>query len=181
MYNVLAIAGKSGAGKDYILKQISSEYDVHTIISDTTRPSRSGEENGVNYHFISHNSFLSNIDKGTYVEHAEMGNGWLYGTSKTSLARNKLNIGVFNPRGVEQLYSNDDVDLTVMLVEADDIVRIKRSLNREEDPDVQEIVRRYIEDNKDFKNIDKYVDHTITNNGEDISHEIQRIMEDILA
>ena len=73
-------------------------------------------------------------------------NTWCYGTSIKNLNSNKLNIGVFNPEGVEILQESKDIDLTVVYIIAKDKVRLLRQLNREENPDCDEIIRRYTTD-----------------------------------
>ncbi len=77
-------------------------------------------------------------------------NDWCYGTSMANLAKDKLNIGVFNPEGVELLRSNSDVNLTLIYIEANDKDRLMRQLMRENNPDVHEIIRRYSADEMDF-------------------------------
>jgi guanylate kinase len=54
-------------------------------LSDTTRAPRPGEVNGVQYHFVSRQDFVSLLDQGCFVEHAEF-SGNLYGTSKQAIA-----------------------------------------------------------------------------------------------
>ena len=53
---LIPIIGKSASGKDTALKQLYKEfkkdYDVSVIVSDTTRPPRDGERNGIDYNFI---------------------------------------------------------------------------------------------------------------------------------
>lgn len=96
-------------------------------------------------------------------------NDWCYGTSKNNLDKDALNIGVFNPEGVEILRENKDIDLLVVYIVADSKVRLLRQLNREEHPDCDEIVRRYGTDKMDFRSsrIDLIrPDFVIENNGE---------------
>ena len=50
---------------------------------------------------------------------------------------------------------NPLVDLYVVLIQASDKVRLLRSLNREVNPNVDEIVRRYTTDKKDFEEFSK--------------------------
>ena len=77
-------------------------------------------------------------------------NNWYYGTSLANIDEKALNIGVFNPEGVESLRNNPDIDLFVVYIIADDKVRLLRQLNREESPDCHEIVRRFSTDEQDF-------------------------------
>jgi guanylate kinase len=55
-------------------------------VSHTTRPERNGEQHGVDYWFVSRDEFLSMIEKGDFLEYAEVF-GNLYGTSKAAIAR----------------------------------------------------------------------------------------------
>ena len=77
-------------------------------------------------------------------------NNWFYGTDITSLAQDKINIGVFNPAGIEALLENPGIQVIPILVEARDKTRLLRQLNREESPNVKEIIRRYSADVEDF-------------------------------
>ena len=59
-------------------------------------------------------------------------NTWCYGTSLKNLSKDKVNIGVFNPEGVEILRSKkDEINLTVIYIEANNKDRLLRQLNRE--------------------------------------------------
>lgn len=53
-------------------------------ISHTTRPRRSGEVDGVDYFFVSQPEFISMVDQGTFLEHAQV-YGNFYGTSRTAV------------------------------------------------------------------------------------------------
>ena len=48
MNNMVAVYGKSGAGKNYVCEHLM----MKRVISRTTRPMRTGEVNGREYHFI---------------------------------------------------------------------------------------------------------------------------------
>ena len=153
MINILAIMGKAGSGKDTLLKALLKEPafkdSASPIISCTTRPIRENEQDGVDYHFLTHEQFTDQIVNGEMLE-ATVFNDWCYGTSMANLAKDKLNIGVFNPEGVELLRSNPDVNLTLIYIEANDKDRLMRQLMRENNPDVHEIIRRYSADEMDF-------------------------------
>lgn len=57
---------------------------LHNGPLDTTRAPRPGEADGVQYHFVSREDFVSLLDQGGFVEHAEF-SGNLYGTSKRAI------------------------------------------------------------------------------------------------
>lgn len=151
-YKVIAICGKSASGKDTYLQQMLNHLGdkVHEIISHTTRPPREGEVDGKNYYFITEEDFIIKLANNEMLEWATYRN-WCYGTAIEALNKNKINIGVFNRKGIESLSKREDIDLFVVLMLAGSKTRLLRSLNREEFPDVDEIVRRYQADEEEWK------------------------------
>ena len=96
---LIALIGKAGAGKDFWLRYICENWEeVHEVISCTTRPARFGEIDNINYHFLSDEQFLSQ----QFIENC-MFRGWRYGTRLKDLNPDKINVGVFNLSGIEQL------------------------------------------------------------------------------
>lgn len=161
---IVAIMGKAGSGKDSILKVVSSKYrdSFNEIVSCTTRPPREGERDGINYHFLTPTEFAKKIIDGDMLEATEF-NNWHYGTSLAALSKDKINIGVFNPAGIYCLIDNPDIELTVFYIQTTNKERLLRQLNREEDPDVEEIVRRYYADEDDFYDLED-IDYIPINN-----------------
>lgn len=161
MYKIVAIAGKAGSGKDTLLQAImkQNQGQLHEIISCTTRPPREGEQDGVNYHFITSEQFEEQLLEGEMIE-ATVFRGWCYGTSINHLDENKINVGVFNPSGIDILLDIPVVKLFIVYVTADDKIRVMRQLLREEHPDVAEIVRRYSTDEEDFISFPKLIAET---------------------
>ena len=79
------VSAPSGAGKTSLLKALTAKIkSISTAISTTTRAKRSGEVEGLDYHFVSVEEFSSMIERGEFLEHAEVF-GNFYGTSKTYL------------------------------------------------------------------------------------------------
>lgn len=79
--NILIISGPSGSGKSSLMsKMIEKMEDVYFSISTTTRDIREGEEDGVNYHFISKEEFKQDIADGAFLEWAQVHDNY-YGTS----------------------------------------------------------------------------------------------------
>ena len=154
-YQVVALIGKAGAGKDSIQKATCELHPLmfHSIVSCTTRPAREHEVDGVDYHFISLNEFTRKVLNSDMLEATEF-RDWFYGTTIESLATDKINIGVFNPAGVEALLEDPRLNVVVFEVNAPDKQRLMRYLNREEVPDCAEMCRRYFTDEKDFADLD---------------------------
>ena len=180
MYNIIAIAGKSGAGKDTILHEVlaAAPDRFHEIVSCTTRPPREGEVDGVNYHFIDTGEFADKVCCNQMLECTSF-NNWMYGTPTSSLVEDKANIGVFNPAGLRSLSASQQVSLAIVYITADDKIRLLRQLNRENSPDVKEIIRRFSADEEDFKNFNHEFEHYwVTNNNRvELSFAVDVIMD----
>ena len=153
-YKVICIMGKSGSGKDTIMKKILDLFPntFAPVISFTSRPKREKEIDGVDYHFISETNFISKITNKDMIEWTFF-NGWYYGTAKESFSKDKINICVCNPEGTRHL-KKMGFDTMPIYIDAKDKTRLLRQLNREDNPDVKEIVRRYLTDEKDFQNLE---------------------------
>lgn len=78
---LIVLSGPSGVGKSTVIAELlSSRRDIHFSVSFTTREPRVGEEDGVNYNFVSREEFERMIRDGELLEYAEyVGN--YYGTS----------------------------------------------------------------------------------------------------
>lgn len=154
MYKIIALIGEAGSGKDTIMRNVLKvRPGLHEIVSCTTRPMREGEREGVNYFYLTKEAFAEKVINGEMFE-ATSFNGWFYGTTKQSMDETVVNIGVFNPEGIEALLESNEVDVTVYYVCATDKNRLLRQLNRENNPDVDEIIRRFKADREDFCELD---------------------------
>lgn len=151
-YKVLALFGPSGAGKDTIQKWYANSADINEIVSATTRPPREYEQDTVDYYFLTDEEFTDKVLNGEMLE-ATSFREWYYGTPIESLKENKINIGVFNIEGIMMLLQDERIQILPVLVQTSDKTRIKRCLDREKNPDVYEICRRFMKDTEDFKNI----------------------------
>ena len=152
---IIAIIGEAGCGKDSLVERLITKNKelFHKIIPCTTRPLRENEVNGVQYHFISMNEFQQYASS----EHDQIidqtcFNGWYYGTKESDLSNDKINIGVFNPSGANQIIKNANFDVKVIQLKVDPVKRMQRQLYRESNPNVSEIARRFLTDEKDFQN-----------------------------
>lgn len=90
---LIVLSGPSGVGKSTVIANLLRERpDIHFSVSYTTRAPRIGEQDGVNYNFVSRNEFERMIADGELLEFAEyVGN--YYGTS-LKVIRDKLEQGI---------------------------------------------------------------------------------------
>ena len=82
---LIVISGPSGAGKGTICKAlVERDKNLFVSVSATTRAPRKGEVDGVNYHFLTKEDFFDKVNKGEFLEHAEV-YGNHYGTLKSNI------------------------------------------------------------------------------------------------
>jgi guanylate kinase len=83
--NLFAVAAPSGTGKSSLVKALL-ELDSHLVvsISHTTRKPRGQDQDGREYHFVEQQTFRAMIERGDFVEWAEV-HGNLYGTSRAAI------------------------------------------------------------------------------------------------
>ena len=68
---LVVLSGPSGAGKDAVLDALAERgHRFHRVITCTTRPPRSNERDGIDYHFVSDAEFDKLIEDGGLLEHA---------------------------------------------------------------------------------------------------------------
>ena len=87
---LLVIAGPAGSGKTTLCDRLVEENErVERLVTCTTRSPREGEQDGVDYHFLSNEAFDQNIAEGAFLEWAKV-HDHRYGTLK-SVIGSKLN------------------------------------------------------------------------------------------
>ena len=85
---LLIVTAPSGAGKTSLVKALLKLCpEIQISISHTTRRPREGEKDGVDYFFVSNETFENLKDKGEFLEYAEC-HGAKYGTAKTPVDSN---------------------------------------------------------------------------------------------
>lgn len=84
---LLLISAASGTGKTSLAGAlIKEDPNIVVAISHTTRPRRSKEQDGVDYHFVDRAAFQKIADAGGFLEHAHV-HGHLYGTAAEAIQK----------------------------------------------------------------------------------------------
>lgn len=81
--NIYIVTAPSGAGKTSLVRKLlEADSEVQLSVSYTTRAPRPGEVNGKDYHFVDEAVFLDMLQRGDFLESAEV-YGNRYGTSQS--------------------------------------------------------------------------------------------------
>jgi guanylate kinase len=117
----MVVSAPSGAGKTTLCKRLMQEFpDIYYSVSCTTRPPRVTEVNGESYHFISPSEFEQKVERGAFLEHADV-HGFQYGTLRVTV--------------IEALARGVDV---LMDIDVQGAAQIRRSLLK---PDCSDILK----------------------------------------
>lgn len=158
---IIVLLGESASGKSTIEKIISNKYNYEKTISYTTRPIRSGEKNGVDYHYISNDDFLAMAHTDKFAE-VGLYNGWLYGTTKEQYLEDNI-VCVLTPHGMRQIKRNlDSKNMRCFYIKTDRSKRLIKALERGDN--VDEAIRRNQSDVGQYDGIEDEVDFVIQNN-----------------
>ena len=155
---VIALMGKSGCGKSTILDALAhmSDFDkyAHRVRTDTTRSRRENEKEDA-YNFISHEEFAEKLLNGQYLEAIEL-NGIFYGTPTDEIKKDKINIGIWTPGGVEELQKYEfDFQVMPIYLETSDKQRWLRLLQRQDFATVERLYKRHKFDEEEFYEVDR--------------------------
>lgn len=106
---IFILSGPSGSGKGTVLKSAMKNHpDMFLSVSATTRPPRTGEVDGVHYHFISDDAFLQMVERDELLEHAGYA-GNFYGTPRIpvdeALAQGRDVMLEIDVQGAQQIYA----------------------------------------------------------------------------
>lgn len=144
---LFVLTAPSGAGKTSLIDAlVRDDPSLKLSISYTTRPTRPGEKDGVDYHFVDDATFLGMRGRGEFLESAEV-HGYRYGTSKRvitdALARGEdliLEIDWQGARQVRGIYP-DCVGIFILPPSVEELERRMRARGQ----DAEAVIQRRLE------------------------------------
>ena len=161
MGKIFYLIGKSASGKNKIYEalQNNSALKLQPLVIYTTRPIRSGEQEGVEYHFTDEEGLASLKESGRVIEERAYDTAcgiWKYFTvddDSIDLTRGSyLTIGTLESYRKMRAYYGPEAVIP-LYIETEDGQRLARALKREgkqSEPKYEEMCRRFLADQKDF-------------------------------
>jgi guanylate kinase len=136
---MLVLSSPSGAGKTTLSRGLlDNDSQIQLSVSCTTRAKRPGEKDGVDYKFLDTVSFRGMVDRGEFLEYAEVFGNY-YGTPRApveaALSAGKDVLFDIDWQGTQQLRGKVPSDLvTVFILPPSTRDLEKRLLTRAQDP-----------------------------------------------
>ena len=161
MGKIFYIIGPSASGKDSLARALMSRFQprLKPVIMSTTRPIRSGEVEGEEYHFIDAETFRKLEEEGRVIEartYQTVHGPWTYATvddgSLQPSEYSYLAVGTLESYQKTAAYFGADT-VVPLYIELDKGLRLSRALQRErsqKEPKYAEMCRRFLADEEDF-------------------------------
>ena len=191
MAKIICLLGKSCSGKDTIYKKLLADesLDLLPLVTYTTRPMRTGEQEGREYHFTDEAGFNALKEAGKVIEdrtYDTVYGLWRYFTVDDGTfvkeGRNVIAAAGTIPAYIKLRDHFGAENTCPVMIETDDGIRLERAMRREkkqEAPRYKEMCRRFITDSEDFdeeKMKAAGVDHVFMNN-EDLDKCIREVSD----
>jgi len=178
--HLFIISAPSGAGKTTLTKTVLNRFtDILYSVSYTTRESRSGEKDGVDYYFISQDDFKKCIKEDKWAEWAEV-HGNYYGTSAEFIDK-KLSKGRdvlldIDVQGAIQILERYPESITIFIMPPSPAILKKRLESRGTDSKAV-IERRLLNAKSEMAQKDLYRHVIVNDQLPDAVAELMSIME----
>lgn len=162
---IFVISAPSGTGKTTLCNKILGDFpDIRFSISCTTRPKRSGELDGRDYHFIDKKKFELMAKQGDFAEWAEV-HGEFYGTRTSDIEKAEKEgtdiILDIDWQGARQIKEKLGRGVFIFILPPD-ISELERRLKKR-GKDSDEVIRKRLENAREELTHVSWYDHNIIN------------------
>ncbi|SFL05197.1 guanylate kinase [Nitrosomonas aestuarii] len=171
------ISAPSGAGKTSLVKALlKKDSRISLSISYTSRPQRTGETNGCDYHFVDEEAFRRMQARGEFMESAEV-YGNLYGTSQKwindTIASGQDILLEIDCQGAKQVRRFFAHAIGIFILPPSNIVLEERLIAR--DQDTAEVIRKRLAAAREEVSHVNEFDYVIIND------ELEKAVNDIVS
>ena len=150
----LIILGKSGAGKDFLMRKLV-EKGLKPCLKWTTRPPRKFEQQGITYNFVDNSNFLKSINENSFLSYQTFEvtpeksspETWYYGITKEEFTNSQLFI--MTPEEFKCIQPEERKGCFIVYLDIPRDIRESRLFRRKDKND--SIKRRLDADDDDFK------------------------------
>lgn len=176
---LIVLSGPSGVGKSTVIAELFSQRsNIYFSVSYTTRQPRVGEQDGVNYNFVSREEFERMIANDELLEYAEYVDNY-YGTS-IKLIREKLDAGIdvlldIEVQGAAKVRARCPDALFIFIIPPS-FEELSRRLHRRNTDSEDVIAGRLAKARQEFREIPKYDYLVINDKVANAVHEIEAIL-----
>lgn len=181
---IIVLSAPSGTGKSTIIGELMKMPDLNLgfSVSATSRAPRGTEQDGVQYYFLSPDEFAARIERGEFVEWAEVYSGTRYGTLVSEVERVTgrgmnliMDIDVEGALNVKKRYG----DLALLIfVEPPTLQSLEERLRSRATDDDESIRRRLDKAEYEMSFADRY-DKVVVN--DDLATAVAEVADNIRA
>jgi guanylate kinase len=162
--SLIIVSSPSGAGKTTLTRRLLAEHDtIDFSVSYTTRPMRAGERDGVDYHFVDHDTFDRMAAAGELAETFEV-HGNHYGTARApieaciSAARDMIfDVDYQGARALAAQWPDDSVRIFILPPDLGTLAARLRSRATDAPEVIERRLRKAIEELGHFESYDHLI------------------------
>lgn len=181
---IFVISGPSGAGKSTLVSGLLERIpELEKSVSVTTRKPRKGEKDGVSYYFVSKEEFNRKLERGEFLEWAEV-HGNYYGTL-SSLVNEKLKRGrsvvlEIDVQGASQVKKKCPESVLIFILPPS-VETLEERLKKRATEDEESLRMRLNNALKELEEVPKYEYIVVNDDFERALSELEKIVKGELA
>lgn len=177
--HLFIISGPSGVGKNTVAEKLLQTIpQLHQATTCTTRKPRPEEIDGIDYHFLSEQTFLQRIEDVAFLEWAKV-HAHHYGTPKQavieSLERGDNVLLIIDIQGALQV-KNTMPKAHMIFLEPESIDQLKKQIEKRGHMDPDKLALRLKDAETEIANKNKY-DHVVMNKDGELENTVNQVIE----
>ncbi len=173
---MIILVGPSASGKTEIAKILTTKYGFKKFVTSTTRAPRPNEINGIDYNFLTEDTFIKMRNNNDFIETTFYNDNY-YGTEKKNI--DDKTVLIVESSGLIAFKLSQYKNIYSYFLNADELERIERMKKRGDNDD--EIHRRIYHDRFKFDtSLNKYIDKFIDEDNKTTDEIAKEIYDDYI-